>query len=142
MRSSIFIIDDEPVDRLIAQKVISAQYTQNQIHCFESAGGALTKLTWMAQKDVNSFPGLIFLDINMPVMNGFTFLEHFSLLPPSLLENCSVIMLSSSINERDISTAISYPMVKTYIVKPLTGLILDKITAIQLSNRLPKQTLN
>ena len=124
MAFHIFIIDDDPIDQFVTQKVISSLYTGSQIETFSQASSALAKLQCMAQEDTAHFPHLIILDINMPIMNGFDFLEGFAQLPTFLLSKCRVIMLSSSLHYQDISIAMTYKEVRTYISKPLTTQIL------------------
>ncbi len=63
-------------------------------------------------------PDLIFLDINMPVMNGFEFLAEVQ--KEKLCPNAKIVMLSSSINPSDKQKSESFPQVIDYIIKPLT----------------------
>jgi CheY-like chemotaxis protein len=67
------------------------------------------------------------LDINMPVMDGWEFLDEFNLLPKDALKECSVIMHTSSIDPRDIERAKTYSVVIDYITKPLTIQAMSKI---------------
>ena len=68
----------------------------------------------------DQIPELIFLDINMPLMDGFDFLEEFKNYPQPLQEKCKVIMLSSSIHPSDVERAQSYPQCVKYMNKPLS----------------------
>jgi CheY-like chemotaxis protein len=65
------------------------------------------------------FPDIIFLDINMPDMDGWDFLAHFKNFPIDARTKCKVVMLTSSIDIFDIRKARVYKEVIDYIIKPL-----------------------
>ncbi|MBO6517961.1 MAG: response regulator [Bacteroidia bacterium] len=113
----IFLIDDDDIQNLINTKVISLVSDQHPVKAFTSAEMALETLSAGEQ------PKLIFLDINMPKMNGWDFLDvyHERNLP------IDVYMLSSSINNKDIEKSKTYESVKGFICKPL---VVEKLTEI------------
>jgi CheY-like chemotaxis protein len=135
MAAHIFIIDDDPIDQFVAKRVISSVYTESTIEVFSQAGLALDRLRWLTVNEASRFPGLIFLDINMPIMNGFGFLEEFTELLSGLNASCKVIILSSSLHEEDISKAMSHRVVKTYISKPITTQILEYGIALKMGHK-------
>jgi len=106
---SILIVDDSDSDQYLTKHLFE-EYDKD-IQIFQAYDGeeALQML-----KAMNEVPSLILLDINMPRMDGFEFLDNYK------DENASVvIMLSSSDQDRDKKKALSYDLVKHYVVKPL-----------------------
>jgi DNA-binding NarL/FixJ family response regulator len=135
MAAHIFIIDDDPIDQFVAKRVISSVYTESTIEVFSQADLALDKLRWLIANEASRFPGIIFLDINMPIMNGFGFLEEFTELLYGLNASCRVIILSSSLHEEDISKAMAHKVVKTYISKPITTQIIEYGIALKMGHK-------
>ena len=107
------LIDDNPLDNYINTKLIQNVNFANEILAFESPVDAL-----LALKEGNIKPDVIFLDINMPTMNGFEFLREYANLHISK-DNIKLCVLSSSINPEDEDRAIRSPYVTTYIQKNL-----------------------
>lgn len=119
----ILLIDDDPVNNIVNTRIIQ-KHTGVDVAVFDDAGKALqhlSKCTW------DQFPELIFLDINMPEMDGWNFLERLYSLPVELREGCRVIMLTSSIDIHDIMRAKTFSFVQDFISKPLTPEKLNSI---------------
>ena len=125
MLTSVYTMDDDPIDCLIAQKIISSSFEHCKLTLFHSPTKALETLKELAREKPSAFPGCIFLDINMPLMNGFAFLDHLMCLPAQIIKETAVFMLSSSISAEDISKAMDYKVVNTYFSKPLTSKVLE-----------------
>lgn len=120
---TVAIIEDNPIDVFINTKVIQQAELAEEILPFNSAREALNYLQNCSE--LGSIPPeLIILDIRMPDMDGFDFLDVFETLPDTLRNYVKIVMLSSSIDPVDESKALSYPSVVTFISKPLTR---DKI---------------
>lgn len=128
---SVMLVDDNEIDNLINQKMLEASDIAENIHTYTGAKGALEFLKNMdkiAGLRESALPEVIFLDIDMPLMDGFQFLEEFDKLSDTIKENCSVIMLTSSMNPQDLSKAKKSAYVKKYINKPLTQESLEKLS--------------
>ena len=114
----VLIVEDNPIDVFINTRVIQQSGLSKEVMALQSAREALEFLT---QQAVNSeLPNLIFLDIRMPDIDGFEFLEEFSELPQLVLELCKIVMLSSTIDPLELEKARNSPFVLAFIPKPLT----------------------
>ncbi|GAB4409586.1 MAG: response regulator [Bacteroidia bacterium] len=121
------LVDDNEIDNIINEKIIEANSFAEKILVFQTGQEALDFLR-DNQDDADELPEIVFLDINMPIMDGFQFLEDFEKFSSTVLEKCKIIMLSSSISPRDIDRAASSRYVKKYLNKPLNARYLQAIT--------------
>jgi CheY-like chemotaxis protein len=80
------------------------------------------------QRQPELLPEIIFLDINMPVMDGFQFLKEFDSYGDVVKKTCNIIMLSSSISPRDVERASDDDNIKLYLNKPLSSKYLKNIS--------------
>jgi CheY-like chemotaxis protein len=117
--NSILIIDDEEVDFIIHSKIIKLGKFADKISYQNSGVSALQYLTEITKSDLE-WPTHIFLDINMPQMNGFEFLEALSKLEIFHANQTKIYILSSSINPKDREKAKEFELIKDYLMKPMT----------------------
>lgn len=120
---SVMLIDDNEIDNLINKKMIEAANITEHIYVHSGAKSAiefLRNVENLSKVTPDILPDVIFLDIDMPLMDGFQFLDLFSKLKEGTKKKCKIIMLTSSINPQDISKSKNYNYVKDYINKPLT----------------------
>lgn len=124
---SVMLVDDNEIDNIINEKIIEANSFADEILVFQTGQDALEYLS-SNQGDRTKLPEIVFLDINMPIMDGFQFLEDFEKFSENVLDKCKIIMLSSSISPKDIDRAASSKYVKKYLNKPLNARYLEAIT--------------
>jgi CheY-like chemotaxis protein len=119
---TVMLIDDNEIDNLINQKMIEAATIAENIYTHTGAKSAIEFLKNMEKMDVADkvLPDIIFLDIDMPLMDGFQFLDEFEKLAPATKKKSRIVMLTSSINPQDFSRSKKYPNVKLYLNKPLS----------------------
>lgn len=124
---SVMLVDDNEIDNIINEKIIEANSFAEKILVFQTGQEALDYLKENQEKE-KELPEIVFLDINMPIMDGFQFLNDFEQFSETVLEKCKIIMLSSSISPKDIDRAASSRYVKKYLNKPLNARYLEAIT--------------
>ena len=119
---TIMLIDDNEIDNLINQKIVEASNICENIFSHTGGKSAIEFLKNMEKitSAIEALPEVIFLDIDMPLMDGFQFLDEFEALTDSTKTHCKIVMLTSSINPQDMNKSQKYPFVKKYINKPLT----------------------
>jgi CheY-like chemotaxis protein len=121
------LVDDDHNDNFFHKREINK--TNPSISVIEKTSGS-DALEFLKSNIHNKdmLPNLIFLDINMPVIDGWMFLEESKRLDKELQDSFKIIMLSTSLNSEDIARAMTYTNVSDYITKPLTKEIMDDIT--------------
>ncbi len=112
---SVLLIDDSEIDLFINQKILEFNNFSNNIISISSPIRALELLM-----SADNLPDVIFLDLNMPIMDGFHFIEKFETLPDYVKNSVSIVVLTSSENNVDRKLAVRSSNVIRYISKPLT----------------------
>ena len=118
-KMNFIVIDDSKLDCFIAEKIIKNTGNCQTVKSFLQATEALVYISQTNTSDVGNT--VVLVDIQMPVMNGFDFVEEFEKINPEITKNYNIYIISSSINENDLNKVQNYPSVKQFINKPLTS---------------------
>jgi CheY-like chemotaxis protein len=122
------LVDDSPDDNFFHEREIKKANSENIVITKDSGQEALDYLR--SEKDTHyPHPDLIFLDINMPGMNGWDFLQEYGRLGKELQSSALIIMLTTSENPDDEARAKALGFISDYITKPLTKALMDGIAS-------------
>jgi CheY-like chemotaxis protein len=116
--STVMLIDDNFIDLKINEKIIKITKSFEKIIVCMSGAEALNHLK-NNLSNPDELPSFILLDIQMPEMNGFEFLEQYKKLPKLFTDSCKIAMLSSTLDFSDIQRAEANPFVIKLLKKPL-----------------------
>ncbi|MCA1750674.1 MAG: response regulator [Flavobacteriales bacterium] len=114
MKTRILLVDDDPVYTMIMRK--SLQMQNISAHC-ESFDNGLSAVEYFRERYNEDELNLIFLDINMPILDGWGFLDRIENFASP--ENVGVIVVSSSVNEKDVQRSKSSRLVIDFLIKPV-----------------------
>ena len=124
------IIDDDPVSNMICKLTIEKVVSKADIKVFVNAENALKYIT-TAYTALTKEPTILLLDINMPVMTGWEFLEAFENLSDHAKSSIGIYILSSSLDSRDRDRSFSEKRVKDHFIKPLTADVINSMIEAQ-----------
>lgn len=122
----VMLVDDNDTDNFIHKRVIELTGFANKIIVKNSGKSALEFLQ-ANQDTLENLPDIIFLDINMPIVDGFVFLFEYENFPDELKNKCKVVILSSSDNKKDIDRIVDNEYVINFITKPLSEEALEDL---------------
>lgn len=111
-----YVVEDDPVTSIITELIIKKNLLCGEVQTYVNGQAAFDQLT-AALQEGEDIPDLILLDLNMPLMDGWEFLDAFTSLP--IAEKVCVFVLTSSIHPDDIEKSKFYKEVKGYFSKPL-----------------------
>ncbi|APG59398.1 response regulator [Christiangramia salexigens] len=112
------IIDDDPIFIFGTKKIMKLANFCNSFMVFHNGEEAINHLKPIIESNQPSLPDVILLDLNMPIMDGWQFLDEFIKIPCD--KQITIYIVSSSINPDDMERAKSYDKVSTYLIKPIT----------------------
>lgn len=123
LHKAVMLIDDNDIDNFINEKIIKGYFFAENVYVHSSSKSALEflkNLEILKDAPPELIPGFIFLDINMPIMDGFHFLDEFEKFPKDFRSLIKIVMLTSSINQSDVERAKQFKHVFKFLHKPLT----------------------
>lgn len=118
------LIDDNDIDLFVQKRFVEINNFSERVITYNSATLAISRLMNLEESTI---PNLIFLDLNMPEMDGFGFLENFKKLPPSIRDKTKVVVVTSSSSHTDKERALAFEHVIHFMSKPLSDKALDQI---------------
>jgi two-component SAPR family response regulator len=119
MYRSAMVIDDNNIERFLAEKLITRYKFAERLIKFNSAIDALAYLR-SVENDPAQFPDIIFLDIHMPLMTGFEFMDEYNEFPQAIKDRCKIILFSSTDAYVDHMRMREYPVIHRFVRKPLS----------------------
>jgi CheY-like chemotaxis protein len=117
---SILLVDDDEINNFISVKLIKKTLLNTEISTCLNGKFAIDQLVDIQNSNPDELPDYILLDINMPIMNGWEFLDEYKRLGLDPKGKTKIYIISSSVFNNDINKAKSYPLVKDFISKPLS----------------------
>jgi CheY-like chemotaxis protein len=114
----IFLVDDDPLFVSLVRRTFETIDQTLDIQIFADGELAIVHIDGIAAQP-DQLPDLIFLDLNMPVMDGWEFLDRYSADHPALANKIGLYILSSTISPEDITHSLRYPFIRGFLIKPL-----------------------
>lgn len=127
---NVMLVDDSELDNFINEKTLEANHFAKKIYVHTSAKSALeflNNLVTMGEKYTEIYPQVLFIDINMPMMDGFQFIKHFKKNSEKALKQPKLVILTSSLYNEDRQKAMEISSDILFLNKPLTKAMLDSI---------------
>lgn len=115
---NLFLVDDDEIFVFLTKRTIEETNLADQIKIFGNGKDAIDFLR-QAVQNKEMLPEIIFLDLSMPIMDGWGFLEAYVALKPKLDKRITIYILSSSVSPHDIERAKTISVVSDFIVKPI-----------------------
>ncbi len=122
--AKILLIDDDEINNFTVDAILKRV---GFIETYTIKDNGWDALEYLRDIDKKNFPNLIFVDINMPEMDGFEFIERYEAMFWATHQDTKISMLSSSVSERDRERALKLSSVSEYVFKPLTESKLAKL---------------
>ena len=122
----VLLIDDDKVTNYYNQRIVNKHEKINDVVAVTSGKNALKYLK-EAEQGLVEKPNLIFLDINMPAMNGWEFVEEYKKLNSDFTKDIKLVMLTTSNNPDDYQRSLQIDSIDDFINKPLSKDLLSEI---------------
>ncbi|ANH80955.1 hypothetical protein A8C56_08135 [Niabella ginsenosidivorans] len=113
----VFVVDDDPVYKMIVQRMLAEHESNPGVSLFENGRDAFNNLR---DAPGTALPDIILLDIEMPVLDGWGFMDAFRRLSEEKRKGIKIYIVTSSVANEDVYKARAYPEITAYISKPVT----------------------
>lgn len=120
-----WIIDDEEMSIFYTENFLKINKFSAEVKSFTHAHKALAELETLVE--TKAFPDFIFLDLNMPALDGLDFLHAYRQFPKEVRESCTLYILSSSVDEDDINRSKIHEDVRDFLFKPIDKMDLEVV---------------
>ena len=124
----VMLLDDDEVNNFICSSIIQKSIPESRVISFLIGKQGLDYLESLLGKNDYNLPDLIFVDINMPVMNGWEFLDRYKKIANRFNKKIVLMMLTASMSDKDVKKAKTYEIVDDYLTKPLRQ---DELTKVR-----------
>ncbi|TGE04885.1 response regulator [Hymenobacter fodinae] len=132
--SSILLVDDDKTTNFLNRLLLEGLHIADKILVAQNGQDALRVIKQQSQQE--GYPQLILLDVNMPVMNGFEFLEAYASLQHPTKQSVILVMLTTSLHPRDVARLQEYA-IQGFLNKPLTKQMVGKLLLEHFQRELP-----
>jgi len=127
----VWIIDDDDISKYVMKRYLN-QLSVTKVIEFPDSVQPL-KFIQDNYNSLDKLPDIIFLDLHMPILNGFDFIKDFQTVVPKINKKINVVMLTSSINAEDVDQAKTFPEISDYFIKPIKHRDLARIMKVELN---------
>lgn len=130
MQQNFLLVDDDSINNILGTYNIQKVVPDSQVNSYQFPEEALEHIAQTYKDNGSDKQTILFLDINMPQLDGWEFLAEFSAMDPRIHQQFTIYMLSSSIDDADMKKARENPFVKDFISKPLKVETLQQILSL------------
>ncbi|MCZ8330719.1 MAG: response regulator [Flavobacterium sp.] len=127
MLRKVICIDDDPITLMLCKKVMERVEFASEINTLQNGEEAIKQFEDYEKIDTKNAPDMVFIDLNMPVMNGWEFLDEYFKREYHKKFKTHFIVLSSTIDPKDVEKSKLYSMVVDFLSKPITKTMLEEL---------------
>lgn len=138
VKNTVILVDDSSIDNFVNTKIITRYQFADEVIVFAKSKKALAYLLELNSAQENDIPGILFLDLDMPEIDGFEFLNAFNIVCDKVKKNMKIVILTSSSNPADIDKCNKFDSVIAFFHKPL---IKDNLETLEKLLTATKSTL-
>jgi len=118
---SVWVIDDDPVSNLICKEFLRRENFYHHLQDYIDPCEGWAEIERLVKEDRKKLPDVLFLDLNMPDMTGWEFIDRVETLPEIVQVRMKIVILTSSMNKHDLLKAKDNHLVKGFISKPISS---------------------